>query len=239
MKIVEYAKAHPWQIGAVVVIGGIIFIMIFSGGGSSGDSSSGAASRPSDAEIAANAQIAAAQITASAAAQSAQIGAGVQLNSDNKAAEVAMTQITAQRDLGLATINAQSKAIEMQIAGDTAVKSQQLQTINSLPRKAKRSAYISLVTGQPTARQQGESFSSIVGSVSNAAGTIGSLFSDSRLKENIVYLGDDKNGNRIYEYNYKGSKTKRRGPMADDLAARNSDIVFRDPRSGFLKLAHL
>ena len=56
MNITQYVKEHPWATGIIVLVGGFIFIMIFRG--SSDTSSSGGVSRPSDAEIAANAQIA-------------------------------------------------------------------------------------------------------------------------------------------------------------------------------------
>ncbi len=87
----------------------------------------------------------------------------------------------------------------------------------------------------------------VVPSTSNAGATIGSIagaisgiFSDSRLKENIVFLYTDKRGRNIYSWNYKGSTTKRKGPMAQEIARNeNGDIngsVIRGDPSGFLKV---
>lgn len=249
MKIVEYAKAHPWTTGVVVIIGGIIFIMIVRGSGGSSESSGGS-SGPSDAEIAANAQIAAAQIAANAqtsqagaAVQAAQIGAGVQLNSDNKAAEVAMAQIAAQRDLGMQTITSQENAVTAQINATTAQQQSILSRLGSVKKKNRDDVLQALITGQQFHGDNSSPFWNNIGGalsgLGSAAQGIGSIFSDQRLKENITYKGEDAKGRGVYEFNYKGSKTRRLGFIAQDVARSSPDVVFRDPRSGFLKLAHM
>ena len=250
MQIIEYAKAHPWSSGAVVVIGGIVFFMILSGGSSDGGSG-GNASRPSDAEISANAQIAAAQIAANAqnsnagaAVQAAQIGAGVQLNSDNKAAEVAMRALEAQETLGLAATTAEKDYL---IHGIDSKNTQYQTIVSALPsvkKKDRDNVLKSLVTGDygytgapgpGTITQIGQA----AGGIASAIGSIGGLFSDQRLKENIRFVGVNKQGRNIYDFNYKGSKRKRRGFIAQDLQRSEPQAVTADYETGFLKLAHM
>lgn len=160
MKIVEYAKSHPWATGIIVIIGGIIFLSITGVFGSSeGGSGGGGSSRPSDAEVMANAQISAAQISAQAATSAAQIGAGQQMNSDNLAAQVAMRTIEAQEKLGLASYDVEEilglATIQGQTQAVTATINAQQQQYNSVigslgkrKKKDRDEVLKSLVTGQ-------------------------------------------------------------------------------------------
>jgi len=255
MSILNYAKEHPWATGTIVVIGGIIFIMIVRGGSSSGSSGS-TVSRPSDAEIAANATIQAAQIAAQAqatqagaAVNAAQIGAGVQLNSDNKAAEVAMTQILATKELGLATIGAQSEAVMTQLNADAATQQAFLNSASGLKSGDKTKVLQTYVTGQYAPSkyntqggsvwfpQAGNTAGGIISSAGGLISTIGSVFSDQRLKENIVHIGYDDKGRDVFEYNYKGSKTRRRGYIAQQIARSEPQLVHIDEPTGFYKVS--
>lgn len=141
MKVVEWAKAHPWTTGAVVVGGGLVFIFI-SGwfGGSSGGStvSVGATSGGmSDAEVAAAAQIQAAQIQAQAYSANAQY----QLQSDALMANLysqqaaydynlGLEQLEVGRDLTLAQI--QSQGVSDYLSAYTAIAMTQQQTQQNL-----------------------------------------------------------------------------------------------------------
>lgn len=231
MKIVEYAKAHPWATGAVVVIGGIIFFMIVSGGSGSGSSGT-TASGPSDAEIAANAQIQAAQIQATANASAAnaqvaaaQIGAGVQLNSDNKAAEVAMATIAAEKEYAIFKTQSDNlTAHEIQLSNERINNAQGIFAARNAKNQAKAASggFLGQVSG-----------------VLKSAAPLAGLFSDQRVKENIRLVGEDAKGRNVYEFNYKGSNRAIRGYIAQDLARSNPEIVYKDPATGFLKLAHM
>ena len=69
------------------------------------------------------------------------------------------------------------------------------------------------------------SFASGLGAIAEAGG-IGALFtnafkSDIKLKENIEEVGVSPNGHKIYEFNYKGSKERWRGAMAQDVVKKN------------------
>ena len=101
MKVIEWAKAHPWTTGAVVVGGGLVFIFIsgwFGGGGSANNVAVGSSSSGmSDAEIAAAAQIQAAQIQAQAYGTQAQ----TQLQSDQIIANLYATQAAYDYNLGI------------------------------------------------------------------------------------------------------------------------------------------
>lgn len=58
--------------------------------------------------------------------------------------------------------------------------------------------------------------SNTLGNLGTLAYGIGSLFSDRRLKENIVHIGEE-NGYPIYKFNYIGKPKKYVGVMADEV----------------------
>ena len=61
------------------------------------------------------------------------------------------------------------------------------------------------------------------------ASSISTLFpSDRRLKENIKQVGISPKGYNIYEFNYKGGKTRFRGAMAQDVIKKNPMAVGID-----------
>jgi hypothetical protein len=71
-------------------------------------------------------------------------------------------------------------------------------------------------------------------------GNIGGAFlmSDERLKEDIEPVGTIHDGQEplpIYEWSYKGDPERHIGPMAQDLAETNPELVHRHP-SGFLMI---
>ncbi len=239
MRIIEYAKEHPILSGFIAIVGLIIFILIVRGG--SNETVARDPNRPSDAEIAANASIESARIQAAAqtaqanaAVGAAQIGAGVQLNSDNKAAEIAMAQINAAKDIAGSTIAAEQKAYDSKLNIVTS-------SLPSLKKKNRDDVLQALVTGEAYYPSQkpnktAETIGAIGGAAGNVAKALGSIFSDSRLKENIRHLGYDDKGRSIYEFNYKGSNTTRRGYMAQEIARSEPEKVWTDPVSGFMKI---
>ena len=251
MQITQYVKDHPWATGIIVVVGGFIFLMIFRGGGSSG--SGGNATGPSDAEIAANAQVQAASISAQASAaqagaavQAAQIGANVQLNSDNKAAEVAMRQLEAQQAIESQYITASQQVTNFKVASDERVKANAIAQVPAISKnKNKGAQQVGLlqsvlsdggfgVSYAPV--QQSNSAASIIGSIGSAAGSIASIFSDQRLKENIRFLGYNEKGLEVYEWNYKGSKRKHVGYIAQSVARSHPEAINIDPGTGYWKV---
>lgn len=251
MQIVEYAKAHPVASGIIAVVGIIVFVMIVGGGSSDSGSSDGG---PSDAEIAANAQIAAAQINAQATVSSNQIGAGVQMNSDNKAAEVAMAQIGVYNN----QINAEKEVVLTSMEHQAELGQQAISAAGTLKlKKGQRLALIqTAITGTPVQVQfkpskynaqgnsswypmAGNTIGGAAAGIGSAVGSVmsglGSLFSDQRLKENIRLLGWDKRGREVYEWNYKGSNNKRIGYIAQSLARTDPDRIIHD-KSGYLRI---
>lgn len=238
MQIVEYAKAHPIATGAIVIIGGFLFIMIVSGGG--GGSSQAVDNGPSDAEVAANATIQAAQIQAQAAAQTASIGAGVQLNSDNKAAEVAMSQIEGAKAVQLAIVGAQSDAVKLSLQQQQQRTNAIIGSLGSLNKNNRDDVLQALITGEKFNEGQGSTRGLNIGSALSGAGSlissIGSVFSDQRLKENIRFAGYDRKGREVYRFNYKGSKRERLGYISDSLKRTDPERVFTDPATGYDKV---
>jgi hypothetical protein len=93
-------------------------------------------------------------------------------------------------------------------------------------------------TGTATSYQPSNQLGGIM---SGAMGGIGlglqaaSLFSDARLKENIVPVGKTHNGHNLYYYNYKGDSTPQVGVMAQEVAQTKPEAVEVDP-SGYLKV---
>ena len=235
MRIVEYAKAHPVASGFIAIVGLIIFVVIVRGSG--GGSAQAVTTGPSDTEIAANTAIEVARLQSMGAIQAAQVGAGVQLNSDNKAAEVAMLQINAAKELGLNQINSEREVVASAIAGQTARTNAVIHSLPQLKKKNRDDVLKSLVTGEygysgPSVNQTAQT----IGAVSGLAKTVGSFFSDARLKENILHIGYDAKGRDVYQFNYKGSKRVRQGYIAQSLVRNEPEQVHVAP-NGFLKIA--
>ena len=69
---------------------------------------------------------------------------------------------------------------------------------------------------------------SIGSSLFGAGGLFPNAFSDRKLKENIKQIGTSPQGYKIYEFNYKGSKTRFRGAMAQDVIKKNPMAVGID-----------
>lgn len=64
------------------------------------------------------------------------------------------------------------------------------------------------------------------------------VFSDERLKEDIDPVGELHDGQEplpIYEWSYKGDPERHIGPMAQDLAETNPELVYEHP-SGYLMI---
>ena len=66
---------------------------------------------------------------------------------------------------------------------------------------------------------------SIGSSLFGAGGLFPDALSDRRLKENIKQVGTSPKGYNIYEFNYKGDKTRFRGAMAQDVVKKNPMAV--------------
>ena len=86
------------------------------------------------------------------------------------------------------------------------------------------------------ADQGGDSFGSVLGGLgglATGAAKIAPLFSDRRLKENIVQVGvHEATSLPLYEFSYLNSQTRYRGVMADDVAKVMPEAVRRE-ESGF------
>jgi len=81
---------------------------------------------------------------------------------------------------------------------------------------------------------QGDSLASTLGGLGGAAVGAAKLapvlgFSDRRLKENIIEVGqDEQTGLKLYEFNYLSDPDKRyRGVMADEVEAYMPDAVVK------------
>ncbi len=72
----------------------------------------------------------------------------------------------------------------------------------------------------------------IVGNVGTILGTFAGL-SNIRAKENIVRVGQ-RDGYKLYEYNYRGYPERYRGVMAQDVLKSKPEAVFLHKAIGFL-----
>jgi hypothetical protein len=230
--ITSYMRAHPWATGIIIIVGGIVFLMLSGVMGGGAASSASADTGPSDAEIAANATIAAAQINAQAqaaaagaAVQTSQIGAGVQMASDQLAAQVAMRELEVRQALGLDEGVTNRYGIEAQ-------KSVRLGELQSQVDLA--STYANTQVKMNASNNKQKNVGGIIGGVTSLIGSAFSIFSDQGLKENIKYVGTNPRGIRIYEFNYRGSKTIRRGPIAQDMAREHPEAVTIDNDTGYM-----
>lgn len=206
-KITAYVKSHPWMVGIIVVIGAVVFFMIASGGGSS--SSSTTDSGPSDAEIAAQAQITAAQIAASATAAQysnqlsmAQIGAATQSEQAQLEAAVAQHALDVQQTLGLAETDATKATNLANIAAQQSIANTQTNAQLSAVKSSNKT--------------------SVIGSIVKG---IGKIFSDERLKMNITRVGTHADGYGVYEYEYVWGGARQRGVMAQEILNIRPDAV--------------
>ena len=77
-----------------------------------------------------------------------------------------------------------------------------------------------------------ESSSGIGSMIGTGAGLAMMAFSDKRLKENLKPVGKTKDGQTVYEFNYKGDPTKMRGLVAQEVEKKHPDAVRTHP-SGY------
>ncbi|EJF92646.1 tail fiber domain-containing protein [Bartonella tamiae] len=84
-------------------------------------------------------------------------------------------------------------------------------------------------TGTTTQTQGGNPLQSIGGAVSTGLGLFGK--SDIRAKSNVKHVGE-RNGFPVYEFTYKGKKTRYRGVMAQDVLNIMPSAVSIDPTDG-------
>jgi len=76
---------------------------------------------------------------------------------------------------------------------------------------------------------------SLGSSVIGAAGQVGGfkkLFSDKRLKDNIIKIGESKSGLNIYKFNYKGKPEVYQGVIAQEVQESNPEAIIE--KDGFL-----
>ena len=70
-----------------------------------------------------------------------------------------------------------------------------------------------------TTNKSSPSLGSSIGSALSTAGSLASLFSDSRLKTDIRKVGEEADGLGVYEYRYIWGGPVQRGVMADEVAS--------------------
>ena len=164
-----------------------------------------------------------AQARFGAANQLSQFNAGAQnqVAGQNAQAANAAAQFGAQAQNNASQFNAQAaNTLQQQKANYSfANQSQKFQALNDkLGRAGQRKS------AADQARQQATN--DLVGGISAGANL---LFSDERLKDNIVKVGVSDDGHNIYEFNYKNETQRWQGVIAQEMS---DDVV--EERDGFL-----
>lgn len=173
-----------------------------------------------------------AQYAQNIAAQGAQFGGAGQLGSARQALaqrQTAGSAMAAQQQAAagvLQNIAAQQLAAGGQLSqlgqaglgGAQTAAGQQLTA--SMAPQALYNQYASVLFGAPSASYN-PNFAGTQGYTQNTSGSkmgidLSGLLSDSRAKENIVFVGTE-NGHKMYEFNYKGEPERYRGVMAQDV----------------------
>ncbi|OPB31566.1 tail fiber domain-containing protein [Bartonella sp. AR 15-3] len=85
---------------------------------------------------------------------------------------------------------------------------------------------------QTSLTQQKQNPWKILGNAGSILGNWAGL-SDVRAKENIIAVGQ-KNGHKLYDYNYKGYPERYRGVIAQEVFQANPEAVFLNTATGFL-----
>jgi hypothetical protein len=83
------------------------------------------------------------------------------------------------------------------------------------------SKYQAQVQAQAAQAQQDSAMWQGVGSMAGAA----LMFSDERMKENLVHVGHTSRGHKVYEFNYTSDDTRRLGVIAHEVAATQPEAV--------------
>ncbi|ANL41440.1 tail fiber domain-containing protein [Rhizobium phaseoli] len=87
---------------------------------------------------------------------------------------------------------------------------------------------LDMLRSDPTLKSEGSAAEAdVLDDVAKAVIIGGMVFSDQRLKENIVYLGQSPSGLGIYEFSYLGTSTRWRGVLAQDVLGKKPDAVHR------------
>lgn len=241
MSAVQFVKKHKIVFGvSAIALVGILGYALFAGGGGGGGSTVTEVG-PTPQEIEANAQIALAQIQATNAAQQTQAQVGVRLAEINAQQTVAQLELQnanlegqRQAEVALYTVGQQA-AVELartqteervsvqtlQTAlAQSALSAQttqytanaQLQAVQAQVSGDVQQARIQADAAKYSAKKQAKAsqFSSIV---QLGVGLLG-LFSDARLKQEMVLIETDRYGVRWYSYRYR-EEAKRIFPSVD------------------------
>lgn len=255
MSAIEYVKKHKIVFGvSAVALVGILAWSMFGGGGGGGGAVATTELGPTPQEIEANTQIALAQIQATNAAQQTQAQVGVRLSEiqaqqtvavlelqnqnleGQRQAEVAIYTVGQQAAVELTRTEAEkliaTRTLETQLATSALaaqttqyVANTQLQGVQAQISGDVAQARIAADAQKYAAKKQ--SSASTFGSILGFAGSLIGLFSDTRLKTDIVRICTDEYGVTWYSYRYRDearrilpnvdTRTRHTGVLAQDL----------------------
>ena len=101
-----------------------------------------------------------------------------------------------------------------------------LRMLGSMDAKNRKTLGFKPEYGAPVLMPPSDRFSTLLNFGLQVAGIYaGFKGSDTKLKENIKYIGSSPDGHNIWEFNYKGSSKRYRGAMAQEVAKINPMAV--------------
>ena len=136
-----------------------------------------------------------------------------------EASKLQMAEAKAQQDLDMAEAKGEMDVQELKGKGDMWSTEQEI-------GKQKTAMEVEMAKYSAAAAQAGQP---------KDRGVLGNLFSDERLKENIIKLGYSHNGIPVYKFNYKNDNRLYVGTIAQDLiSAGREDAVTEE--NGYYKV---
>lgn len=140
-------------------------------------------------------------------------------------AQLVNNQVTANRDIAMANINANTAQTVIMTNAQADMLNSNLSFQSSLAAtNANTQVRLAEIEAMETLELQRsnnrtKNSQSALGIVSKIALPLLSIFSDPRLKENVIFVGRTSEGLGVYDYNYIGSDANYTGFMADEVAA--------------------
>ena len=153
------------------------------------------------------------QMSAEDAMQSARLG---------EASRLQMAEATEASKLQMAEAQGEMEVQKLKGEGDMWSADAEMKKQDSLMQASMKQAQ--MAAGE---KQAGDK--KMWGGIGDAISGVGKIFSDKRLKENIVKISYSDSGIPIYHFNYKGDNTTWTGTMAQDLIKMGrEDVVGKE-----------
>ena len=152
------------------------------------------------------------QMSADQAMQSARLGEETNMQNARlgEASKLQMAEATEASNLQMAEAKGAMEVQDLKGKGDMWSAETEMNKQNSLMQSK-------MAEAQGAAAEKKAGDDKMWGGIGDAVGGVAKIFSDKRLKENIVKISYSESGIPIYKFNYKGGSKTWAGAMAQDL----------------------